>query len=535
MRFGRKILRPLLATGVAIFFSSVTWAEPSLSQDDESRVLNYEELMRLSDQDQLNYVMTLQDLLIEVSVLEHSMGGRLVADQASPQPFLAFLSKVINQAAAADDTYHQENWEGVEIPVAKLNSRGDLSASGSWFVRDEKLCTKNAGHVLISYERPNGAGSGTRCVSTASFKALAAKPEVHNRWKVKLGTESQTVWKNSPDYAAPQTPQAANASQEPLDGAAKIKDAKEFKGKDGKIMSCISRDQKGSRSYQDALRKYHALKNNQCIYAGFLSDYYRKSTQTERASGDIRGANCVRRNSASIGPMIVKCQNSSEILCNPLLFGISSEVSPTEANGRCVPRGAGATVACNKKFMAEEGVSKSNAPAANPAQAQVVPSGANGAPGANGGPPRNGATGLSGLVRSDFADPTGRSDAFSSAHLHRSEEARASRRPIYRAQRPEAPANGGSPSSSNPPGTTSQPQDSQNFWQKNIGGIREAWNSFADNMSGLCNKDEFRVIHCEECSVIKARLKSARAAFGGANPRGESPANRARQRTQQAK
>jgi hypothetical protein len=237
--------------------------------------------------------------------------------------------------------------------------------------------------------------------------------------------------------------------------------------------------------------------------------------------------------------MIVKCQNPSEILCNPLLFGISSEVSATEANGRCVPRGAGATVACNNKFMAEEGVKRTEVPARNPTQAQGAannPSGgvngAPGAPGANGGPPRAGATGASGQVRSDFAPPTGQPQGLSSAYVHGQQPYRRFYRD--RARTPEAQASTAAPPADRRPQSTgSQPQAPGNFWQKNIGGIREAWNSFADNISGLCNKDEFRVIHCDECSVIKARLKSARAAFGGANPRGENPAGRTRQPTRQ--
>lgn len=115
------------------------------------------------------------------------------------------------------------------------------------------------------------------------------------------------------------------------------------------------------RQRLDAFRAHARQNGGTCLHGGNLSRY--GGTTGDFNASSVRAGNCRGRSSFEVSGFRVQCSNSSQTLCNPLIYGLASvtQDEPTgtrQAVGRCVPRSANATKACDDRFgQAQDGES----------------------------------------------------------------------------------------------------------------------------------------------------------------------------------
>jgi hypothetical protein len=112
------------------------------------------------------------------------------------------------------------------------------------------------------------------------------------------------------------------------------------------------------RQRLEAFRAHARQNGGTCLHGGNLSRY--GGTTGDFNTSSVRAGNCRGRSSFEVSGIRVQCSNSSQTLCNPLIYGMASVTQDEPAGtrsavGRCVPRSANATKACDDRFGQAEG------------------------------------------------------------------------------------------------------------------------------------------------------------------------------------
>ena len=523
MRFSSVIAAALLFT----FANIVTPAEasesfpPSIQKQKMPDVIPYSALMRLSPEMRVRYIRGLRAMLIELSKTSKDRGRFGMIDPRETNPLFAeyalWLEALFPEAQAAPaDCLHPDfpRKSTINGETVCLADKGNAPIDSNWYcgqkngyyalVQGKKICLEPR-----SYENLRAARSQVEVICEEGYdyklKAVPGKyPEACRHLDPTPPTN--TVANRAPPPEEEQRQPVVAAQVQPV-----VERPKRYSCGAFKQDVCEDDARKAAAEGKDRaklLDKYREMAKQEggkfkCIYAGSFQTYPMKRDGVY----DVAPGKCSPPKSfpapdpTTRTEPLVCCEKSSQVLCNPLLYGVAGEANAR--NSPAAPAPARAPTGAKKKAAKP-------APAAPPSRGPSCSSSEGKT--AYYGNCIDRAEGATSACESAF----GKSDA--APPIRATATATDVRPPNVRVVTPQGalagpptelqePVVGAAPVPQAPAAANQKkPLTATEFLALNNNGIQEAWQKMKEDIDVICKVEEFRLTHCTECAVISKHL-----------------------------
>ncbi|GEM_PF-4707240 len=346
----KRLVFSWLAFGLALNLSGETNAQSRLTADAQAYdLISYEHLMSLPKSEREAYLRSVRKMLGELAQRrQHSEVFALQPDQARETLWMNAWQILTTPFAHANPCP-----SGMEL--ATLTGGGSRATVCRLARRDANVsdCLSRPGTMIVhGTGRAGDNFYGAHCILATDADEL--RNLRGDGYRTESGPHSGSAYRSDGQVLPPES-RPARAPAARTDINPESEDIHQA------CRSTETATPEQRRQRLDAFRAHARQNGGTCLHGGNLSRY--GGTTGDFNASSVRAGNCRGRSSFEVSGFRVQCATSSQILCNPLIYGLASvtQDEPTatrQAVGRCVPRSANATKACDDRFgQAQDGES----------------------------------------------------------------------------------------------------------------------------------------------------------------------------------